>query len=113
MEYREKIEYLESYVQTLEQEIDLYDQIKAAQDTATVHGMQITEGIHSNDVHSAVESVSIRIEDLQDKYNKTVAERKAIREYIEQAADRYLTHFCLLISKKAINMLTLRKKVIV
>lgn len=87
MEYREKIRYLESYMLTLEQEIDLHDQIVAARDTATVHGMQITDGIHSNDVHSAVESVSIRIEDLQDKYNKTVADRKAIRGHIEQAAN--------------------------
>jgi hypothetical protein len=86
MEYREKISYLESYMLTLDQEVDLHDQIVAARDTATIHGMQITDGIHSNDVHSAVENASIRIEDLQIKYDKTVAERKAISNHIEQAA---------------------------
>ena len=86
MEYRDKIKYLESYYEILETETDLNDQIESLQSTSTIHGMQITDGIHSNDVHSAVESVSIRIEDLQNKYDKTVAERKAISNHIEQAA---------------------------
>lgn len=86
MEYRDKISYLESYYDVLDTETDLYDQIKSLQDSSTIHGMQITDGIHSNDVHSAVELASIRITDLQDRYNKTVAERKIIRNRIESAA---------------------------
>ena len=70
----------------MDTETDLYDQIKSLQDSSTIHGMQITDGIHSNDVHSAVELASIRITDLQDRYNKTVSERKIIRNRIESAA---------------------------
>lgn len=86
MEYRDKIKYLESYYEMLETETDLNDQIESLQSTSTIHGMQITDGIHSNEVHSAVELASIKITDLRDRYDKTVAERIIIRNHIESAA---------------------------
>ena len=86
MEYRDKIKYLESYYEMLETETDLHDQIESLQSTSTIHGMQITDGIHSNDVHSAVELASIKITDLRDRYDKTVAERIIICNHIESAA---------------------------
>ena len=86
MEYRDKIKYLESYYEILDTETDLYDQIETLEGTATIHAMQITDGIHSNDVHSAVELASIKISELQEQYNKAVAERKIIRNRIESAA---------------------------
>ena len=86
MEYKDKISYLESYYEILDTETDLYDQIETLEGTATIHAMQITDGIHSNDVHSAVELASIKISELQEQYNKAVAERKIIRNRIESAA---------------------------
>lgn len=105
MDYRDKIKYLESYYEILETETDLNDQIESLQSTSTIHGMQITDGIHSNDVHSAVELASIKITDLRDRYDKTVAERIIIRNHIESAAYKMKNkRLAALILNKYINL---------
>ena len=105
MEYRDKIKYLESYYDILDTETDLCDQIESLQSTSTIHGMQITDGIHSNDVHSAVELASIKITDLRDRYDKTVAERIIIRNHIESAAYKMKNkRLAALILNKYINL---------
>ena len=87
----------------MEQEIDLHDQIIIVRTTAKVHGMQIIDWIHSNDLHSAVESASIRIEDLQNKYDKAVTELKDISNHIEQVANAMNKRLAQLIINKYIN----------